>query len=108
MNHFSITRPHVGIRQAAPSLQRIPKQVHWPPLGPDKVIYIYGNKGGEAVMEGLTSDSTNAVYNVLCAAEETTIKFDHKLKRKLTEACAESVHKKILVNIIKTQYNRVK
>ncbi|KAH0860009.1 hypothetical protein HID58_088270, partial [Brassica napus] len=37
----------------------------------------------EAVMEGLTSDSTNNVYNVNCAAEETKIKFDHKLKRKL-------------------------
>ena len=77
-------------------MQRIPKQVHWPPLGPYKVIHIYGNKDDEAVMEGLTSDSTNNVYNVNCAAEETKIKFDHKLKRKLSNACAEYAHRSII------------
>ncbi|CAG7910456.1 unnamed protein product [Brassica rapa] len=93
MIHFSATAPQVGLGHAAPSLQRIPKQVHWPPLGPNKVIHIYGDKDDEAVMEGSISDSTNDLYNVLRAAEETTIKLDHKHKRKLTEACDESVHR---------------
>ena len=29
MNYFSATAPQVGLGHAAPSLQRIPKQVHW-------------------------------------------------------------------------------
>ena len=64
-------------------------------MGPDKVIHIYGKNDDEAVMEGLTSDSTDNVCNMNRAAEENAIKFDHKLKRKLTHACAESVHRSI-------------
>ena len=47
-------------------------------------------------MEGLTSDSTNNVYNMNRNAEENAIKFDHKLKRNFTHACAESVHSSII------------
>ena len=44
-------------------------------------------------MEGLTSHLTNNVYNVNRAAEETTSKIDHQLKRKVIDACEEYVHR---------------